>query len=131
MRARRSIPLGLALCAMAACGGTTLNTQTAEWVVEYSVAINGVANIDSLKYDNGQGTMVRLLNPTGGTAPTTVALVTPTLPFTVQMTAWVRVTSGTVHVYESWTHTGVSYNADSLSTSSTGALAVPQHVVTQ
>ena len=119
--ARRSIPLALGLLALGGCGGDKVNAVPAEYIVEYSLTITGTASIDSVKYDGGTGAQVRVLNPGAGL----VARLTPSVPFSVQATAWFSVTSGTVWLKQQWQHTGVSFNADSSSSAVSGSIALP------
>ena len=66
--------LGVAL-AIAACSSTT---DVGGYTVTYRVGIDsaGIATIDSIKYDNGLGTLVKVASPA----------VTPAAPYAVSLT---------------------------------------------
>jgi hypothetical protein len=69
-----AVPLGAAL-AIAACSSST---DFGGYTVTYRVGIDsvGIATIDSVKYDNGMGTTVKVTGPA----------VTPTAPYAVSLT---------------------------------------------
>lgn len=90
------------------------------FTVLYTLDVSGPVGVDSLRYDDGHGTLIRVAAPAGSwtTGLTVMA------GGSVQAQAWVDASGpGAVTLKVSWTVSGVSTQADS----SFANPAAPQH----
>jgi hypothetical protein len=78
--------------------------------VAYTLTTSGPMAIDSAKYDDGHGTLIKVIAPASGwTLPLTVMT-----GGSVQAQAWITGSGpGSAKLKVSWTHAGISTQADS------------------
>jgi hypothetical protein len=108
-RSARALAIGAALFGGAACGDST-TSPAASYHVTYTLeGIDISVGIDSIKYDNGTGTLVAAAHPDVTWSQT------ETVPSggSVQLSGWFDATMPiTVRMIEQWTLSGASTHAD-------------------
>ena len=120
----------LPLAAVAlACGAADPAAPTS-YAVAYTLATSGPMAIDSVKYDDGHGTILKVTAPASGWTLT----LTVTTGGSVQAQAWITGSGpGSAKLKVSWTHAGVSTQADSSYAVPVAAqkfaLSIPHHTL--
>ena len=109
----------LATALLASCGGDT--TAPMVYIVQYRLNLFGVT-MDSVTYDNGHGTFVKIAQPQDGWTAT----LNVTSPGAVEAHGWgYGGATGTAKLKETWTLNGVSTESDSATASIASGLSVP------
>jgi len=104
---------------LSACGKAT-PAGPASFTVLYTLVTSGPLVVDSLKYDNGSGALLKVTTPASGWT----ASLTVNAGGSVEGVAWVNASGpGSATLKVSWTVAGVSSQADS----SFANPATPQH----
>ena len=124
--ARRVAAVALG-AAVASCSNAS--TSLATYVVAYEITASGGLLVDSVKYDDGHGTFIKVNGPSNGWLVT----VSAATGGSVQASAWCRATGSgqAAKLKATWTQSGVSSFSDSSYTSASGpgafTLAVSKH----
>lgn len=114
--------LVLAALLLTACGGGT-DAGPLTYTVTYRLDLTGGIAIDSVKYDDGHGALVKVATPASAPGSATwVQSISATQPASVEARAWGQGAPGsTAKLKITWTISGVS----SISDSSTVATSAP------
>jgi hypothetical protein len=106
-----------ALVALGAGCGAEPPVGPAPFSVSYAIYAVGAITIDSIKYDDGTGTLIKITAPPAGWA----AQLTVPAGGSVQAQAWGLATSpATAKLKVVWSRSGVNPGADSSYTSTSG-----------
>jgi hypothetical protein len=102
---------------LGACSKTATGPST--YAVAYELTASAGVSFDSVKYDDGHGTLIKVSAPSSGW----LKAISVASGGTVEAHAWVVASGGgqTVKLTATWTLSGVSTNADSSGTTTSAA----------